>query len=67
MGRIEEAEGQSNPIGRPAVSTYPLPREFLETETPTRSIHGPVQCPWHKHKRDLPGQALVGETKRLET
>ena len=29
-------------IGRPAISTYPDPRELLETEPPTRSMHGLV-------------------------
>ena len=33
--RIEEAEGEGDPIGRPAVSTNPDPRE-LPDEPPTR-------------------------------
>jgi hypothetical protein len=39
-GKMEEAEGESDSMGRPAVSTHPDPRELLETEPPTRSIHG---------------------------
>jgi hypothetical protein len=34
--RLEEAEGEGYPIGRPAVSTNPDPKELLETELPTR-------------------------------
>ena len=59
--RLEEAEEEVSPIGRPAVSTNPDPRELPETEPPTRSIHRPVLGPWHKYSRGLPGQALVGE------
>ena len=29
-GRIEEAEGESDPIGRPAVSTYPDPKKLRD-------------------------------------
>jgi hypothetical protein len=46
-GRIEEAERGSDPIGRPAVPTNPDPREFPETEPPTRSIHRLPRGPWH--------------------
>jgi hypothetical protein len=60
-GRIEEAEGDINPKGRPAVSTNSDPRELPETEQPTRSIQGSVKGHWHKYSRSLPGQALVGE------
>ena len=35
-GKIEEAEGESNYIGRPTVSTNPDPRELPETEPPTK-------------------------------
>jgi hypothetical protein len=35
-GRIEEAEGERNPTGRPAVSTNLDPWELTETESPTR-------------------------------
>ena len=61
MGRTEEAKGQGNPIRRPAVSTYPDPRELPDTETPTRNIHRAVRGPWHKNNRSLPGQASVEE------
>lgn len=33
---MEEAEGEGNPIGRPAVSTNPDPWELPETKEPTR-------------------------------
>ena len=36
MERIEEAEGERDPIGRPSVSTNVDPRELPETEPPTR-------------------------------
>jgi hypothetical protein len=58
---IEEAEGESNLIGRPEVSTYPDPRELPETDPPPRRIYGPVPGPWHRYNKGLPGQALVGE------
>jgi hypothetical protein len=32
MERIEEAEKEGNPIGRPAVTTNPDPRDLRETE-----------------------------------
>jgi hypothetical protein len=60
-GRIEEAEREIDPIGRPAVSTNPDPRELSDTEPPTRSIHRLVQGPWHICTRGLPGLASVGE------
>jgi hypothetical protein len=41
--RTEEAEVESDPIGRPAVSTYPDPRELPETESSTRGIYRSVQ------------------------
>lgn len=34
-------------IGRPAVSTYPDPRELPETEPPTRNIYRAVLGHWH--------------------
>ena len=34
--KLEEAEEEGDPIGRPAVSTNPDPRELPETEPPTR-------------------------------
>ena len=46
-GRIEEAQGKIDPIGRPKFSTNPIPREPPETETPTRSKHGLVKGPWN--------------------
>jgi hypothetical protein len=42
MGRIEEAEGESNPIRTPAASTNLDPREHPETEPPTMSIYRQV-------------------------
>lgn len=45
--KTKEAEGENNPIGRPAVSSNPEPRELPETEAPTRSIHWSVPGPWH--------------------
>jgi hypothetical protein len=42
-GRIEEAEGESDLIGRTAVSTNPDLRELLETKSSTRNIDGPVK------------------------
>ena len=36
LGRLEEAEEEDDPIGRPSVSTYPDPRELPETGPPTR-------------------------------
>ena len=51
----EEAEGESNPIGRPAVSTYPDSKNLSENEPPTRNIHRVVIGPWHKYYRGLPG------------
>jgi hypothetical protein len=56
-GRIEEDEREIDPVGRPAVQTYP--REFLETESPTRSIHRPMWGHWHICSRSVPGLALV--------
>jgi hypothetical protein len=53
--KIEEAEGESIPIGRPEVSTYPGPKELPETEP------GAQTDPKHKYSRGLPGQALVVE------
>jgi hypothetical protein len=41
-GRIEEAERESDLIGRPAVSTDADPRELPETDLLTKSIHGLV-------------------------
>jgi hypothetical protein len=35
-GRIEGAEGDGNPIGRPTVSTNLDPRELSETKPPTK-------------------------------
>jgi hypothetical protein len=35
-GRIEEAEGDGNPIGRPAVSTNPDTWELPKSEPPAR-------------------------------
>ena len=46
---------------RPAVSTYPDPRELPETEPPTRSIHGPVRGHWHKYSIGLHGLASEGD------
>jgi hypothetical protein len=57
---IEEADGESGPIGRSTVSTNPDPRELLETELPTRSIHNPIWGRWYVYSRGLPGLALVG-------
>jgi hypothetical protein len=59
--RIEEAEGESYPTGRPTVSTNLDPRELPETEAPTRSIQWLVWIPWHKCSRGLLGQASVGD------
>jgi hypothetical protein len=59
--RTEEAKKESNPIGRPVVSTNPNPRQLLETEPPTRSKHGLVQGPWHICSRGLHELASVGE------
>jgi hypothetical protein len=41
-GRIAGAEGKSNTIGRPTVSSYPDPWELPETKPPTKKIHGLV-------------------------
>jgi hypothetical protein len=60
-GRIEEAIGEENPIGRIAVSTNWDLRELSETELPTRSVNGLVRGPWHIYSRDLPDLASVGE------
>ena len=35
-GRIEEGEGDFNPIGRPAMLTNPDPSELPETKLPTK-------------------------------
>jgi hypothetical protein len=35
-GRIEETEGDGNPIGRSRVSTNPDPSELPETKPPTK-------------------------------
>jgi hypothetical protein len=48
-------------LGRPSVSTNPDPRKLLETKTPTRSIQGLGQGPWHIYNRGLPCLASVGE------
>jgi hypothetical protein len=53
---LKEAEGENDPMGRPAASTYPDPRELPETEPPTRSTRRLVQGPWNKYSRGLPGQ-----------
>ena len=55
-GMIEEAERESNPIGRWTVSTNLDPRELTETEPPTRNIHELVKGPWHICSRGLSGQ-----------
>jgi hypothetical protein len=62
-GKTEEAERESgsDPIGRPAVSTNPDPRELPETEPPTRNVHRLARGPWHICSRSLPGLASVGE------
>jgi len=60
-GRIKEAERESNPLGRPAVSTNPDPRELPETEPRTQNMHGPIQGPWHKYSNGLHSLASVGE------
>jgi hypothetical protein len=50
--RIEEAEKKSDPIGRPADSTNPDPRELPGPEPPTRRIQL-IQDPWHIYSRGL--------------
>ena len=45
LGRTDEAEGEQDPIGKPAVSTKPDPRELPETEPPGRNIHGWSETP----------------------
>jgi hypothetical protein len=62
---IELGEGlkklrESNPLGKPAVSTNPDPRELPETEKSTRSIPGHLPGFWHKYRRGLPGQERCG-------
>ena len=44
-GRVEEAEGEGDSIGRPAVSTDPDPWELPETELPTKTILGWTEGP----------------------
>ena len=61
LGRTDEAEGEQDPIGKPAVSTNPDPRELPETEPPTRSTHGLVRGPWQIYIRGLPDLASVGD------
>jgi hypothetical protein len=59
MERFEEAEGEGDSIGRPAVSTHPDPWELSETSPPTRSIHGLARGPSHIYSRRLSGLASV--------
>jgi hypothetical protein len=60
-GKIEDAERENDPIGKPADSTSPDPRELPETELLTRRMPSPIRGPWHIYSRGLPGLALVGE------
>ena len=60
MGRIERAEGNSNFIGRPTLSSS---LDFLEDllSYQPKSIHGLVLGPWHLCSRGLPFLGSVGE------
>jgi hypothetical protein len=51
---LEEAEGEQDPVGRPAVSTNLEPCDLLDTERPTRK-HTPahMRIPTHIHQRPL--------------
>lgn len=60
-GRIEEAEREIDPIGRPKVATSPDPRELPETEPPTNSIRRLVCGLWQICSRGWLDQASVGE------
>jgi hypothetical protein len=60
---IEEAEGESDYIGRPTVLTYPYPSELPETESPTRSYTG--QCDFCLVRPQWEKMCLI--LKRLET
>lgn len=44
-GRIEEAAGESNPIGRPAIPANPDSRELPEMEPQTRNIYCLSEAP----------------------
>ena len=59
--RIEEVEGEADPIGKPAVSTNPDPRDLPETELPTWNIPVSIQSPWYTLSSGLPGLASVEE------
>lgn len=61
MVELGVAKGESNTIGRPAVTTNRDPMELPETEPSTRSIHRPAHCSWHKYSRHFPGLASVRE------
>jgi len=44
-GRIEVAQGDDNPIGRPTMSANLVPSELSETKPQTKTIHGLVHGP----------------------
>jgi hypothetical protein len=58
-GKIKEAEGEGDPIGRPAFSTNPDPWKLSETELPTRQHIW--AGPRHRYSRGMSDLASVGE------
>ena len=66
-GRTEEAERESKAIRRSAFSTNPDPREFPETEPPTRIMNRLLWGPWHVHSWGLPSLASVGDVLNPES
>ena len=61
MGRIEEAEGDSVLIRRPAVSTNLDSMELPESELPTTHHTQPDLRPLFIYSRGVPGLASVEE------
>ena len=59
--RLEEAEEEGDPIGRPGVSTNPDPQDLSDTEPPTRqdTLAGPK--PPYIYSRGLSGLASMRE------
>ena len=64
-GRIEGAEGDGNPIGRPTVSTNLDPWELPETEPPTKEHTQAGLRPWGICSRRLPSLASEGEDTQM--